>query len=143
MVSDTRMLFFAFWLVSGVAVLAVLLMLVDALPRARAALRRRRSAREGIFGVVIDRDGEVIGVYRDPFAPPTRTARLLDRDSPWTQPHRYDDPGWAWEGLGATEEEARNAAYRQRRLYLLLHPELDRGDHGDHRDHGEPGPPFG
>lgn len=138
MESEIRLLFLAFRLVSGVAVLAVLLIVVDVIPRVRAAHQRRRSAKEGAFGVVIDQDGEVLGVYRDPFAPPTRAARLLSRESPWTRPGPHGRPGWAWEGIGATEEEARNAAQRQRRLYLLLCPELDRGDRGDR---GEPGTP--
>lgn len=135
MESEIRLLFVAFRIVSGIAVLATLLIIIDVIPRLRAAHQRRRREKEGAFGVVIDEDGEVLGVYRDPFAPPTRAARLLSRESPWTRPGPHGRPGWAWEGMGATEEEARNAAQRQRRLYLLLRPELDRVDRG------EPGPP--
>ena len=42
----------------------------------------------------------------------------------WTGGDPGDPTAWAWEGQGATEEEARHAAQRLRQLYVSLLPEL-------------------
>lgn len=121
---------FALGFVSALALLSVVVILCDALPRMHAALRRRRKRQGGAFGVVVDRTGAVVGAYLDPFGHPWRAARIHDHQSPWVKPGP-DGQGWAWEGFGATELEAAGAANRLRRRHLLLLPELrDRGDGG-------------
>lgn len=116
------------------AVLSALVLLFDALPRVRASIRRMRRSRGGAFGVVLDRKGNVLGTYLDPFGHPWRAARVHEADSPWVTPGP-DGQGWAWEGFGRTEEEAYEAANRLRRRHLQLLPLLS----DDDDDGGEPG----
>lgn len=121
---------FALGFTVALALLSVVVILCDALPRMHTALRRRRKRQGGAFGVVVDRAGAVVGAYLDPFGHPWRAARLHDRESPWVVPGP-DGHGWAWEGFGATEAEAADAANRLRRRHLLLLPELRDRDKGD------------
>lgn len=113
-----------------IAALSALVLAFDAFPRLRAAVRRRRISRGGAFGVVVDRRGRILGTYRDPFGHPWRAPRVHDRESPWVTPGP-DGQGWAWEGFGATEEEAYTAANRMRRRHLQLLPGLSDGEDGD------------
>jgi hypothetical protein len=99
----------------ALGVLSTFVVLFDYVPRARAAWRRRRRSRGGAFGVVVDRAGRVLGTYLDPFGHPWRAPRAHEPGGPWG---RGDEP--AWEGFGATEEEARDAANRLRRRHLQL-----------------------
>lgn len=109
--------------VTVLAVLCFVVICFDALSVARSELRRRRQARAGTFGVVVDSRGRVLGVYRDPFIQIRQGARAHRGDSPWTTPGP-DGEAWAWEGFGPTEEEARLQAERLRRRYLQLLPGL-------------------
>ena len=111
-----------------VAVLSAVVLAVDALPRLAAAWKRRRSAKGGAFGVVLDRRGIVLGTYLDPFGHPWRAPRVHEAGSPWVEAG-IEGQGWAWEGFGATEEEAFAAANRLRRRHLQLLPWF--GDDGD------------
>ena len=111
-----------------VAVLCAVVVAVDAAPRLLDALRRRRLNRGGAFGVVVDRTGRVVGTYLDPFGHPWRAPRVHERGSPWVEPG-IDGQGYAWEGFGATEEDAYLAANRMRRRHLQLLPWL--GDDGE------------
>ena len=113
--------------VGAVAIVAFILVCVDVLIRAREAWRRRRKAQGGVYGVVIGRNGEVLGTYVDPLQSPRRASYVHGPGSVWTG---SDPTGWAWEGQGATEEEARHAAQRLRQLYLSVLPDLrvQRGD---------------
>ncbi len=99
----------------AIGVLSTFVVLFDYVPRARAAWRRRRRNRGGAFGVVVDRAGRVLGTYLDPFGHPWRAPRAHEAGSPWAC---GEEP--AWEGFGATEEEARGAANRLRRRHLQL-----------------------
>lgn len=114
---------FALWLVTGVAALSAAVLLFEAVVAARAALHRRRRRRRGTFGVVVDRNGRVLGTYLDPFLHTCRAARMHQVGSPWVRPGP-DGRGWAWEGFGSTEEEARRAANRLRRRDLRRLPEI-------------------
>lgn len=113
-----------------VGLLCGLVLAVDTAPRVVAGWRRRRMSRGGAFGVVVARDGRVLGTYLDPFGHPWRTPRVHGPESPWvgggadSQPH-------AWEGFGATEEEAFNAANRLRRRQLQLFAWLEDDEHGE------------
>jgi hypothetical protein len=120
----------SFDLVILIAVLSAVVLAADALPRLLAAWRRRRRSRGGAFGVVIDRTGRVLGTYLDPFGHPWRAPRVHERGSPWVTVG-IDGQGWAWEGFGATEEEAYTAANRLRRRHLQLLPGLDDGGEED------------
>ena len=113
-----------FDLVIVIAVLSAVVVGLDALPRLHAAVQRRRRNRGGAFGVVIDRTGRVLGTYLDPFGHPWRAPRVHEPGSPWVEAAPYGQ-GWAWEGFGATEEEAYLAANRMRRRHLNLLPWLD------------------
>jgi len=117
-------------LVFALGIVTLVLVCVDAVLRAREAWRKRRSAQGGVYGVVIDRDGHVLGTYVDPMQPPRRASYVHGPGSVWTGSDLADPMGWAWEGQGATEEEARHAAHRLRQLYVSLLPELrvQRGD---------------
>lgn len=117
--------------VVSVGLLCGLVLAVDAAPRAAASLRRRRAARGGAFGVVVDRRGRVLGTYLDPFAHPWRTAREHGPGSPWVA-SVADGHAMAWEGFGATREEALHAANRLRRRQLHLLSWLEPDD-----EHGE------
>ncbi len=108
---------FVFDVVTVMAILCGLVLAADALPRAVAAVHRRRAARGGAFGVVVDRAGQVVGTYLDPFGHPWRTPRVHDAGSPWVDAHGREH---AWEGFGATEEEAYQSANRLRRRQLQL-----------------------
>jgi len=117
-----------------VAVLSAVVLAVDALPRLTAAWKRRRSAKGGAFGVVLDRRGIVLGTYLDPFGHPWRAPRVHEAGSPWVETG-IDGQGWAWEGFGVTEEEAFAAANRLRRRHLQLLPWFgDDGDAGGEED---------
>jgi len=116
--------------VTAVGVLCGLVLALDALPRAVAAIRRRRAARGGAFGVVVNRSGQVIGTYLDPFGHPWRTPRVHDAGSPWLTAAGIGDR--AWEGFGATEEEAFLSANRLRRRHLQFLTLLE--DDGGYED---------
>lgn len=105
-------------------IVAVGLLIVDACLRAREAWRRRRQAQGGVYGVVLDRKGQVLGTYVDPMQTPRRASYVHMPGSVWTSANQDDAAAWAWEGQGATEEEARHAAQRLRLMYLNLLPEL-------------------
>lgn len=130
---------FAIRFVAVLAVLAMLMPLYDLLVAAHKAYRRRRNNQGGAYGVVMDRTGRVLGTYVDPFGDPTRAARLHGPDSPWAQPEPDGRSTLAWEGFGATEEEARNAAHRIRRLHLQLLPELQELQESDEEGGGGSG----
>lgn len=121
-----------FDLVTAIGILCGVVLLVDAFPIALASLRRRRRSRGGAFGVVVDRGGRVLGTYLDPFGHPWRAPRVLEPDSPWTA-SAAGGQGWAWEGFGATEEEAHLAANRMRRRHLLMLPWMG-GDEDEPED---------
>ena len=124
----------AFDIAAVLAVASALVLACDAVPRLGAAVRRRRAARGGAFGVVVDRRGRILGTYLDPFGHPWRAPRVHDRESPWVAEVGPDGQGWAWEGFGATEEEAYAAANRMRRRHLRLLPLIG----GDEDDGEEP-----
>ena len=117
--------------VTAMGVLCGLVLALDALPRAVAAIHRRRAARGGAFGVVVDRSGQIVGTYLDPFGHPWRTPRVHDAGSPWTTTGP-DGRDRAWEGFGATEEEAYLSANRLRRRHLQLLTMLE--DDGGYED---------
>jgi hypothetical protein len=104
----------------AIGILCGLVLAVDSAPRALAAMRRRRAARGGAFGVVVDRAGQVLGTYLDPFGHPWRTPREHGPESPWLA-EAATGQVIAWEGFGATAEDALRAAnrFRRRRLQLL------------------------
>lgn len=104
----------------AIGILCGLVLAVDSAPRAMAALRRRRAARGGAFGVVVDRAGRVLGTYLDPFGHPWRTPREHGPESPWLAEAAMGQE-IAWEGFGPTREDALRAAnrFRRRRLQLL------------------------
>lgn len=106
-----------FDLVTAIGILCGLVLAMDAFPRAVAAVRRRRAARGGAFGVVVNRAGVVLGTYLDPFGHPWRTPRVHGADSPWVAAETHGGDR-AWEGFGATEEEAYQSANRLRRRHL-------------------------
>ena len=125
----------------AIGLLCGLVLAVDAAPRALASLQRRRAARGGAFGVVVDRSGRVLGTYLDPFGHPWRTPREHGPDSPWAA---EAPDGQAWEGFGATREEALHAANRLRRRQLHLLSWLEDDEHGedDWVRLGEQAPPW-
>jgi hypothetical protein len=106
-----------FDMVTAIGILCGLVLAMDAFPRAVAAIRRRRAARGGAFGVVVNRAGVVLGTYLDPFGHPWRTPRVHGADSPWVAAETHGGDR-AWEGFGATEEEAFQSANRLRRRHL-------------------------
>lgn len=117
-----------FVLVAALAALSAAVIFADALALAvRNFLRRRKRRRIGTYGVVLDSRGKVLGVYVDPFAQHSHGARVHTGDSPWTTPGPDPWSGWAWEGFGETEHEARAEANRLRRRYLQLLPWLGEG----------------
>lgn len=118
--------------VTAVGVLCGLVLALDALPRAVAAIRRRRAARGGAFGVVVNRSGEIVGTYLDPFGHPWRTPRVHDAASPWVTATGPESRDRAWEGFGATEEEAYLSANRLRRRHLQFLTMLE--DDGGYED---------
>ena len=120
-----RELIFGVTVAAGI--LSFVVILFDFVPRATAAVRRRRARRGGAWGVVLDRAGGVLGTYLDPFGHPWRAPRIHGSDSPWVNaaPH---EKAWAWEGFGTTQEDARLAANRLRRRHLQLLGLLDEPD---------------
>jgi len=120
-----------FDLVTAVGILCGLVLAMDAFPRAVAAVRRRRAARGGAFGVVVNRAGVVLGTYLDPFGHPWRTPRVHGADSPWVAACPLGGDR-AWEGFGATEEEALQSANRLRRRHLQFLPLIE--DDGGYED---------
>jgi len=118
--------------VVAVALLCGLVLALDAAPRVLASLRRGRAARGGAFGVVVDRAGRILGTYLDPFGHPWRTPREHGPESPWLA-EDAEGQVMAWEGFGATREEALRAAnrFRRRRLQLLSWLEDDEQDEED------------
>jgi hypothetical protein len=96
-------------------------------------LKRRRHSRGGAVGVVIDRQGRLLGTYLDPFTHPRRVARIHDPDSPWSPPTPFGETSFAWEGFGETEEEALAAANRLRRRHLQLFGLLEHGEEDENR----------
>jgi len=101
------------------AVLSFGVVLFDFVPRAAAWLRSRRARHGGAFGVVVDRAGRVLGTYLDPFGHPWRLPRIHGPGSPWVTGAAAGTP-WAWEGFGATRDDALTAANRLRRRHLQL-----------------------
>jgi hypothetical protein len=77
----------------------------------------------------------VLGTYVDPFAGRVRQARVHDDTSPWGHVDPLGRGGWAWEGFGHSEAEARFAADRLRQRHLRLFPWLAEGDD---REEAEP-----
>lgn len=116
--------------------LCAVVVAVDALARAVARSRERRHHREvGVYGVVVDAAGRVLGTYVDPFADRVRQARVHDDASPWGgKPDPLGNGGWAWEGFGHSEAEARFAADRLRQRHLRLFPWLA-GEADDEEEH--------
>lgn len=120
------------------AALCVAVVAADAVVHAAARARERRRHREvGVYGVVVDAAGRVLGTYVDPFALRVRQARVHDDTSPWGHADPLGRGGWAWEGFGHSEAEARFAADRLRQRHLRLFPWLA-GEADD--DHEEPEP---
>ena len=111
-------------LVSIVGFVAITLVCIDFAIRLRNAWRRRQKAQGGVYGVVIDLSGKVIGTYVDPLQIPRRASYAHGPGSVWTGSDASDPSAWAWDGQGATEAEARHAALRLRQMYLRLLPEL-------------------
>lgn len=103
---------------------ACLVLLIDALLHARAKWERRRKAQGGVYGVVVDRNGQVLGTYIDPLQEPRRATRVHGPGSIWTGSDPSDPTAWAFEGQAETEEDARHLASRARHLYVSLLPEL-------------------
>ena len=115
------------YLAAGLAALCILVVLGDALMSAYAERRRRRRRESGIYGVVLDAEGRVLGTYLDPFATVVRRARVHDAGSPWAS-GAPEGRGWAWEGFGETALEARVAADSLRHRHLRLFPWLAGGE---------------
>src|SRR4051812_7321125 len=116
-------------LTTAIGLLCGLVLAVDAAPRWLAALRRRRAARGGAFGVVVDRRGRVLGTYLDPFGHPWRTPREHGPESPWLAEPTAQR--MAWEGFGPTREDALRAANRFRRRQLQLLSWLEDDERGE------------
>jgi hypothetical protein len=129
-----RLLLFDFVLV--LALLCLLGLVVEGCVSMYMRLRRRRHSRGGAVGVVVDRHGQVLGTYLDPFAHPWRAARMHDADSPWAAPTVWGESALAWEGFGETEEEALAAANRLRRRHLQLFGLLEAPDEDENRPEG-------
>lgn len=118
-------------LVSVLSVLSFTLLSYDGLAQLLARRRRVRSAGGGAYGVVVDREGRVLGTYVDPFGHPWRAARIHEPDSAWAPPVAFGESAYAWEGFGETEDDARLAANRLRRRHLQLLPMVDKLEEED------------
>jgi hypothetical protein len=105
-------------------------------------LRRRRYSRGGAVGVVVDREGHVLGTYLDPFSHPWRAARMHEADSVWSPAARWGESANTWEGFGETEEEAAASANRLRRRHLQLFGLLEPGEDEELPEDGMLSPPF-
>jgi hypothetical protein len=90
----------------------------------RATWLRRRGAQGGVYGVVVDLRGNVLGTYVDPTGIPQRSSRVHGPGSAWTSAEADEAAAWAWEGRAETEEEALHLANRLRILHTRLIPEL-------------------
>jgi hypothetical protein len=112
------------YLIITLTVAALLVLLVDVGQRARASWLRRRGAQGGVWCVVVDIRGHILGVYVDPTGEPQRSSRVHEPGSPWTNGDPTDADGWAWEGRAETEAEATHLANRLRALHTRLLPEL-------------------
>lgn len=130
--------FFPFGLVVAAVLsgLSLLVVLSDAAITAYGRYQARRRRDGGIYGVVVNVEGRVVGTYLDPFATRVGGARLHDSTSAWAKPGPLGE-GWAWEGFGETPEEARLSAERLRHRHLRLFPWMAAGA-GD--DDAEPEP---
>ncbi len=121
--------------VMGLALLCLAGMVVEGGASVYRRLRRRRHSRGGAVGVVVDREGHVLGTYLDPFGHPWRAARMHGAGSPWSPAVAWGEDPSTWEGFGETEEEALTSANRLRRRHLqlfgLLEPDEDGGRPGD------------
>jgi hypothetical protein len=106
-------------------------------------LRRRRHSRGGAVGAVVDRNGQVLGTYLDPFAHPRRLARIHGPESPWSPATQWGDSPFAWEGFGETEEEALASANRLRRRHLQLFGLLESDEDENRPEGGLLTPPLG
>jgi hypothetical protein len=124
------------------AILCLAAMLVEGGVSMVRRLRRRRRSQGGAVGVVIDREGRMLGTYLDPFAHPRRAARMHGPESPWSPDVAWGESGNTWEGFGETVEEAVASANRLRRRHLqlfgLLEPDEDEG----HPEDNALTPPF-
>ena len=105
-------------------------------------MRRRRYSRGGAVGVVVDREGRVLGTYLDPFIHPWLTARMHESDSVWSPEARWGESANTWEGFGETEEEAAASANRLRRRHLQLFGLLEPGEDEELPEDGMLTPPF-
>lgn len=112
------------YLIITLSVAALLVLLVDFGLRMRTSWLRRRGAQGGVYGVVVDIRGRVLGTYVDPTGEPQRSSRVHGPGSPWTEAASEDPASWAWEGRAETEEEALHLANRMRLLHTRLIPEL-------------------
>ncbi|HEU0013110.1 MAG TPA: hypothetical protein VFQ45_05475 [Longimicrobium sp.] len=132
----------ALYLVVVLAGLSSAVVLVDAGGRLLRWWKRRR-VRKGAVGVVIDREGNVLGTYVDPFADPWRNPRMHGPESPWVPAARWGETAMAWEGFGENAEQARQAANRLRRRHLQYFGLLEAGADEDETDPGLLYPPPG
>lgn len=112
------------YLIVSLTAAALLVLLIDFAMRMRAAWVRRRGAQGGVYGVVVDMRGNVIGTYVDPTGIPQRSSRVHGPGSAWTSAETDEAAAWAWEGRAETEEEALHLANRLRVLHTRLIPEL-------------------
>jgi hypothetical protein len=116
------MIWWSLYFVLFVSCVALSLVCVDLVLRAREKWRQRKTVQGGVYGIVVDRKGAVVGTYINPLQPTRRASYAHLPGSAWTDP---DDPtSWAWEGQGATAEEARHVANRLRHKHMALVPEL-------------------
>jgi hypothetical protein len=116
------------------AVLSAVVLAVDALAARREHRLRRHRGSVGAMGAVVDSEGNVLGIYHDPFADPGTLARVHHDDSPWTQVTLEGRRSWAWEGFGETAEEALTMANALRKKHLKRFPWLTGADPEEDED---------